>query len=67
MFENWIEQDDNEIASLGNTFESKAKEYGEFCNVKFSELPKVKYIKEKFEFFITHKLYQNMETHLSKL
>ena len=56
-FDRWIEQDIIEMKELAEQFTEKVKQYGELCDNKFGELEKVKFIVEKIQFFVTHKLH----------
>ena len=60
-FDNWVQFDRQELSTLSEDFQNKTKVYGNVVQEKFSELPKVKHIFEKFEFFVKHDLHEQLK------
>ena len=60
-FDDWVALDRKELSSIAEDFKNKTKMYGHVVQEKFSELPKVKHIYEKFEFFIKHNLHDHLK------
>ena len=60
-FDDWVGLDMKELSNLAEDFKNKAKLYGNVVQEKFSELPKVKHIFEKFEFFVRHDLHDHLK------
>ena len=66
-FDKWVDEEFKVLDDLADKFQSMAKQYGPLMTEKFSDLKKVRYIVEKFQFFQRHELHEELENKFQEL